>query len=93
MKRNRLFSALLALGMCLSLAAPAAAAETADQRLAKVTLAVKATLGVDDNYTQFYGEPSETALGTQWRLQWSDDDRTLTVSATEAGKEIGRAHV
>lgn len=88
MKHNRLLSALLALVMTLSLAVPALAAETADQRLAKVTLAVKGTLGVDDDYTEFYGDHSETSLGTWWSLRWSDEIRSLTVSATEEGKVL-----
>ncbi|MDE6108325.1 MAG: hypothetical protein K2F83_06610, partial [Oscillospiraceae bacterium] len=60
MKHNRLFAAILALAMTISLAVPALAADTADQRLAKVTLAVKGTLGVDDDYTEFYGDHTET---------------------------------
>ena len=92
MKRNRLFAALMTLGLSLSLASPALATETADARLAKVTLAVKATLDVDDSYTQFYGEPSETALGPTWSLRWSDDARTLTVNATEEGKVLSLSY-
>lgn len=92
MKPRRLFAALLTLGMSLSLAAPALAAETADARLTRVTLAVKGTLGVDDGYTEFYGEPSETALGTTWSLRWSDDTRTLNVNATEEGKVLSMSY-
>lgn len=92
MKPCRLFAALLTLGMSLSLAGPALAAETADARLARVTLAVKATLEVDDGYTEFYGEPSETALGTTWSLRWSDDTRTLNVNATEEGKVLSMSY-
>ena len=92
MKPRRLLAALLTLGLSLSLSAPALAAEAADARLTKVTLAVKATLGVDDGYTQFYGEPAETALGTTWSLRWSDDTRSLTVNATEAGKVLSMSY-
>ena len=92
MKPRRLFAALLTLGLSLSLSAPALAAEAADARLTKVTLAVKATLGVDDGYTQFYGEPAETALGTTWSLRWSDDTRSLTVTATEEGKVLSMSY-
>ena len=92
MKPRRLFAALLTLGMSLSLAGPALAAETADARLARVTLAVKGTLGVDDGYTEFYGEPSETALGATWSLRWSDDTRTLNVNATEEGKVLSMSY-
>lgn len=88
MKRKSISAAVLTLCLLLSLAAPALAAETADQRLAKVTLAVKGTLGVDDDYTDFYGEPSESALGTQWYLRWSDEIRSLSVTATEEGKVL-----
>lgn len=63
MKLRKILSAALALTMSLSLYTPALAAEAADARLTQVTLAVKGTLNVGDEYTEFYGEPSETPLG------------------------------
>ena len=88
MKLRKLAAAGLVLALGLSLGAPAFAAEAADARLTKVTLAVKGTLDIDDSYTQFYGQPDETPLGTRWDLNWSGEDRNLTVSATDEGKVL-----
>ncbi len=88
MKIRRILAAALCLSLGLSLGAPAMAAEKADDRLVKVTQAVKATLAVGDEYTEFYGEPNETYLGTKWELSWSGEDTSLHVSATEAGKVL-----
>lgn len=88
MKLKKLAAALTAGVMTLSLAAPALAAEATDARLAQVTLAVKGTLDISDAYTEFYGEPQETALGTRWNLSWSSDDEQLQITATDAGKIV-----
>lgn len=88
MKLKRFAAALVAGTLALSLAAPALAVEAADERLAKVTLAVKGTLDISDDYTEFYGEPSETPLGTRWELSWSNDDEQLQVTATAEGKVV-----
>lgn len=88
MKLKRFAAALTAGVLTLSLAAPALAAEAADARLAKVTLAVKGVLSISDAYTEFYGEPDETALGTRWNLSWSGDDEQLQITATDAGKVV-----
>ena len=60
MKLCKFAAALTGAALSLSLVAPALAAEAADQRLARVTLEVKGTLGIGDEYTEFYGEPDET---------------------------------
>ena len=65
MKLRKLAAAFMAGALSLGLAAPAFAAEAADARLTRVTLAVKETLDIGDEYTEFYGEPDETALGTR----------------------------
>jgi len=88
MKLKRVAAALTAGALSLSLGASALAADAADERLVKVTQAVKATLNVGDEYTEFYGEPSETYLGTKWDLSWSGEDKRLNVSATEEGKVL-----
>ena len=49
MKLRKLAAAGLVLALGLSLGAPAFAAEAADARLTKVTLAVKGTLDIDDS--------------------------------------------
>lgn len=88
MKLKKLAAALTAGALTLSMAAPALAAEAADARLARVTLAVKGILDISDEYTEFYGEPSEIALGTRWSLNWSGDDEQLQITATDAGKIV-----
>ncbi len=88
MKLRKLAAALAAGALSLSLAAPALAAEAADQRLARVTLAVKGTLDIGDQYTEFYGEPDETPLGTRWDLSWSSEEEELSVTATDEGKVL-----
>jgi len=88
MKLKRIVTAALAVSLGLSLASPALAAGTADARLTQVTQQVKATLDIGDEYTEFYGEPNETMLGTEWSLNWKKDGGYLNVSATEAGKVL-----
>ncbi len=88
MKLHKFAAALTAAALSLSLAAPALAAEAADQRLTRVTLAVKGTLGIGDEYTEFYGEPDETALGTRWNLDWKNEEAELNVTATDEGKVL-----
>ncbi len=89
MKLRKLAAAALTAAMTLSLAAPALAAESADARLTQVTLAVKKTLSIGDEYTQFYGEPNETPLGVKWDLNWSAEEKSLSVTATDTGKVLG----
>lgn len=86
MKLRRMTAAVLAAVMCLG--GTAQAAGSADGRLTQVTQKVKATLSVPDSFTQFYGEPRETYLGTFWELNWTgeEDDGTLSVTATGDGK-------
>ncbi len=88
MKLRKLFSTALAMALGLSLTAPAMAAEAADGRLAEVAGKVIATLSIPEDYTAFHGEPSETPLGPKWALNWEGEGKTLTVSATEAGKVL-----
>lgn len=84
---------LLSLAMTLCLAAtlilPAAAAETAlDKRLAQVTLSVKQTLSIGDEYTEFSGYLSEGKPQSQWNLNWKGEQSSLDVTVTEAGKIV-----
>lgn len=60
--------------------------DTADSRLAAVTLKVKKTLDVSNDYTSFYGNLQETAYGSRWQLNWSKDSESLSVQADENGK-------
>lgn len=87
MKLRRLTAALLAAALALP-AGGALAAETAGERLTEVTLAVKTTLDISDEYTEFYGEESSGLLGSRWHLSWSGEDKGLTVTATGEGKVV-----
>ncbi len=85
--KKRWISAVLALVLLGSLSVPAAAARTADVRLASVTAQVKQTLGLDtEGYTDFYGDLTEDVLAPSWYLEWSGEEGNLSVSATEEGK-------
>lgn len=88
MKLRKLIAVFIAGALSLSLAAPALANQAADARLARVTLAVKGTLDIGDEYTEFYGQPDETALGTRWSLEWKSEDEELNVTATDEGKVL-----
>lgn len=88
---KRAVSFVLTLVMCLTLAAPALAeappaGEDAnmEQALADITLLVKNTLKVDDEYTEFSGSFND-GLQRGWNLNWSDEERELYVSCTESG--------
>ena len=88
---KRFTSLLLSLLLLGSLGVPAfAASESADERLARVTETVKATLGLDtDAYTEFHGELSEQQLGVVWELYWSGTGTSLNVTALEDGTIVG----
>ncbi len=88
---NRLFSLLLAALLLAGLCVPAlGAAESADERLARVTQSVKDTLGLDtEAYTDFYGDVSEQELGTVWSLRWSGAGTSLSVDALNDGTVVG----
>lgn len=84
---KRFLSALLALAMVFTMTTAALAADTVDSRLQEVTRTVKATLGIGDEYTSFYGAPTEESVtGTNWNLEWAADGATLSVMANQDGK-------
>ena len=76
---------MLVLVLCLGLALPAAA-ESADEQLKKVTLRVKKTLGISDDYTEFNGNSYVRGEQTWWQLSWTNETETLRVTCDEAGK-------
>lgn len=87
--KKRWISLVLALTLLGALSVPAAAAETADSRLAAVTAQVKKTLGLDtERYTAFYGDLAEDILAPTWYLEWSGEGGSLAVSASETGKVL-----
>ena len=84
---KKLLSLILALALACGLAVPAAAAGQADERLAAVTAQVKGTLDLNtEDYTEFYGNLDDDLLSPTWYLEWSGEDASLSVSATEEGK-------
>lgn len=85
---KRMLSLLLTASLMAALALPALAAEnSAQERLTKVTLAVKTVLDLDtDQYEDFSGDCYEELVPV-WTLQWSGqkDGENLTVEALEDG--------
>jgi len=84
---------LISLAMIICLAAtmilPAAATDAGlDKRLALVTLAVKQTLSIGDEYTEFSSHLTEGKPESQWNLNWKGDKASLDVTVTEAGKIV-----
>jgi len=58
-----------------------------DDALTAITLAVKNTLGVSDNYTSFTGNYNEYVQNT-WSLDWSGTNGSLDVTADGQGKVL-----
>lgn len=95
---KRLLCLILALMMAFALSASAWAEaeiveveeETAESgaglesTLSDVTLAVKNTLGISDDYTEFYSSYSDDIL-PQWYLTWSSDTEQISVTASTEG--------
>ena len=85
--KRRLLSLTLVLVLICSLTVPAAAAQSADERLASVTAQVKKTLGLNtEEYTEFYGDLAEEILAPSWYLEWNGENGSLSISTTEEGK-------
>mgnify|MGYP001116178322 CR=1 FL=1 len=83
---KRLLSLTLAAALLAALTLPAAAAEESqDARLAKVTQAVKTALNLNtDDYETFRGGLSE-GLTPLWDLSWEGERRSLSAGALEDG--------
>ncbi len=75
---------------------PTSAGDTAfeanSDALARVTLAVKGALGIDDSYTSFSGSSSKTGALNYWSLNWSSDDGSIYVRANDAGKVLSYSY-
>lgn len=86
--KRKLLSLLLAAVMLLGVAAPALAAEAADQELMAVTAKVKDTLDLDTElYDDFQGDSYEDVLlGKRWNLNWTGDGLSLSITADNNGK-------
>ena len=81
---KRLLHLLLALALLATLTLPASAAG-AEDRLTQVTLKVKETLDIGDEYDTFSGDLQES-IRPFWSLHWSGGDQGLEVVADEDGK-------
>lgn len=88
---KKLLSLMLALAVALGLALPAAAAEeSADAALTRVTQAVKDTLALDTaGYDLFQGDRYEDGLTGVWSLRWEGTDGALSVEALDDGTVTG----
>lgn len=81
---KRLLHLLLALALLATLTLPVSAAG-AEDRLTQVTLKVKETLGIGDEYDTFSGDLQES-IRPFWSLHWSGGEQGLEVIAGEDGK-------
>ncbi len=88
---KRILSLALALVMLLALGMPAAA-ETAEEQLKRVTLQVKTTLDIGDDYTSFNGDSYTYGGRTWWRLYWEKEDESLYVTSDDNGKVYSLDH-
>ena len=82
---KRVLCLLLVLVLCLGLTANAAA-EPAEEQLKRVTLRVKQTLGIGDDYTEFNGNSYVRGEQTWWQLSWSKETESLYVVCDDQGK-------
>lgn len=90
---KKFISAALAVCLAAALFLPAAAADAGlDERLTQVTLSVKQTLDIGDQYTDFSGQLTESDPVNQWNLTWTSEEETIYVTATEAGKIVSYYH-
>ncbi len=59
-----------------------------DQKLAEITLSVRNTIGIGDEYTSFNGNFSDSVTNRMWYLYWSNEDNDINVTAAEDGTVI-----
>ncbi len=92
---------ILSLALCLILlvstgiiaaAAPDAPNGTLDERMKVITLSVKETLNIGDDFTSFNGSLDEYATVSLWSLSWSKENEQIYVSANENGRIVSYHH-
>ncbi len=88
---KRILSLVLALVLLLALGMPAAA-ESADDQMKRVTLEVKKTLDIGDDYTSFNGDSYTYGDSAWWRLYWEKEDESLYVTCDDNGKIYSLDH-
>ena len=82
---KRVVCLILALVLVLALGMPAAA-ESAEEQLKRVTLQVKTTLDIGDDYTSFNGDSYTNGGNTWWWLYWEKEGESLYVTCDDNGK-------
>lgn len=84
---KKIVSLFLGAVLLISAALPAAAAaDTADAKLTRITQTVKTTLALDtEAYSYFQGDYEEQELAPVWNLYWNGDAGSLSVTALEDG--------
>ena len=88
---KRILSLALVLALLLALGMPAAA-ETAEEQLKRVTLQVKTTLDIGDDYTSFNGDSYTYGGRAWWWLYWEKEDESLYVTCDDEGKVYSFDH-
>ncbi|MBQ6053347.1 MAG: S-layer homology domain-containing protein [Clostridia bacterium] len=59
-----------------------------DAKLAEITLLVRNTVDIGDEYTTFNGNFSDSVTHRMWYLYWSNDENDINVTAAEDGTVI-----
>lgn len=86
---KKITAVLLSAVLLVSAATPALAADTSlDEKLSQVTQTVKETLGTGDEYTQFSSDITDNGEYSYFNLYWSNDEKSLDVTADENGKVL-----
>ncbi len=88
---KRALCLVLALVLILALGMPAAA-ESAEEQMKRVTLQVKTTLDIGDDYTSFNGDSYTYGGSTWWWLNWEKEDEGLYVTSDDNGKVYSLDH-
>ncbi len=83
---RKLLCFLLVLTMTAALGAPALA-DGMDEAMTAVTLSVKETLDISDDYEGFTGSWNDW-LGGRWDLYWSGEGSSINVTADAGGKVL-----
>jgi hypothetical protein len=76
----------------IAAAAPESPDSALNERLKAITLSVKETLDIGDEFTSFNGSLDEYGTVSRWSLSWSKDDEQLYVSANENGRIVSYNH-
>ena len=88
---KRALCLILALVLILALGMPAAA-ESAEEQMKRVTLQVKTTLDIGDDYTSFNGDSYTYGDSAWWWLNWEKEDEGLYVTCDDNGKVYSLDH-